>query len=174
MQKRLGSLHELDDDYNFVINCTGLGARELCNDKKVVPIRGHVTKVKAPWMKTFFYGELDTYVIPGFNGVVTLGGSRHFESESLDVCPYEAKAIRLRCEKLLPSLNKARTLKHVVGVRPHREGNVRVEIDVSSQNSKTKIVHNYGHGGYGVCTAPGTSRYAVELAKMLHKSSSKL
>ncbi|XP_026684144.1 puromycin-sensitive aminopeptidase-like [Diaphorina citri] len=25
------------------------------------------------------------------------------------------------------------------------------------------VIHNYGHGGYGVTTAPGTSRYAVQL-----------
>ncbi len=26
-----------------------------------------------------------------------------------------------------------------------------------------QIVHHYGHGGYGVTTAPGTAKYALKL-----------
>lgn len=77
-------------------------------------------------MKMFFYGELDTYVIPGFNGVVTLGGSRSFDSENMKLCPYESAAIRERCETLVPSLKNAKILRQEVGLRPHREGGVRV------------------------------------------------
>lgn len=39
---------------------------------------------------------------------------------------------------------------------------------------KKKVIHNYGHGGYGICTAPGTSKYAVELVIDTHRSSAKL
>ena len=35
-----------------------------------------------------------------------------------------------------------------------------------------QIVHNYGHGGYGVTSAPGTAKYAVKLARELHSSGS--
>lgn len=83
-------------------------------------------QVKAPWMKMFFYGELDTYIIPGVNGVVTLGGSRSFDSENMKLCPYESAAIRERCETLVPSLKNAEILRQKVGLRPHREGGVRV------------------------------------------------
>ncbi|KAK9297031.1 hypothetical protein QLX08_009128 [Tetragonisca angustula] len=170
--KKIDSLRELVSDWDLIINCTGLGARYLCNDRYLVPMRGQVFKVKAPWMKTFFYGEIDTYIIPGFNGVVTLGGSRYFGSESTKLCPYESKAIRERCENLLPSLKKAELVKEEVGLRPHRENNVRVEVEhIVNGLSKAILVHNYGHGGYGVCTAPGTAKYAVQLAKQMHKSS---
>lgn len=83
-------------------------------------------QVKAPWIKTFFYGELDTYVIPGFHGMVTLGGSRSFDSENIRLCPYESVAIRERCETLVPSLKDAELLQQKVGLRPHREGGVRI------------------------------------------------
>ncbi|KOX80585.1 D-aspartate oxidase [Melipona quadrifasciata] len=170
--KKVDSLRELVYDWDLIINCTGLGARYLCNDRYLVPMRGQVLKVKAPWMKTFFYGEIDTYIIPGFNGVVTLGGSRYFGSENTKLCPYESKAIRERCENLLPSLKKAELVKEEVGLRPHREKNVRVEVEhIVNGFSKAILVHNYGHGGYGVCTAPGTAKYAVQLAKEMHKSS---
>ncbi|XP_003402118.1 D-aspartate oxidase [Bombus terrestris] len=170
--KEFNSLRELVPDWNLIMNCTGLGARSLCNDRHLVSMRGQVLKVKAPWIKTFFYGELDTYVIPGFNGTVTLGGSRNFDSENMKLCPHESAAIRERCENLLPGLKKAEVIKEEVGLRPYRANNVRVEVEhIVNGSSKAIVVHNYGHGGYGVCTAPGTAKYAIKLAKEMHKSS---
>ncbi|XP_051155898.1 D-aspartate oxidase [Leptopilina boulardi] len=174
IEKTVNTLKELIE-YDLIINCSGFGARELCNDRHMVPIRGQVTKVKAPWIKTFFYGENDTYIIPGFNGVCTLGGIRSFESVNREVCSYDAAAIRERCFKLLPSLSKAQVLRHVTGIRPHREGHVRVELERITNGLVAKmVIHNYGHGGYGVSTAPGTAKYAVELAKETHRMSSRL
>ncbi|XP_012276505.1 D-aspartate oxidase [Orussus abietinus] len=173
VQKKIYSLKELCPEYQLIINCTGFGARELCNDRSVIPIRGQVLKVKAPWMKTCFYGELDTYVIPGYGGLCTLGGSRHFDSETTQICPYEITAIRERCERLVPSLKSAIPVTQLTGIRPHREGSVRVEPD-RIEGSLTKVVHNYGHGGYGVCTSPGTAKYTVYWAKEILKSSNKL
>ena len=31
--------------YDYVINCTGLGARELCSDNRMYPVRGQVLRV---------------------------------------------------------------------------------------------------------------------------------
>ena len=170
--KKFSCLKELASDWDLIMNCTGLGARTLCNDRRLVSMRGQVIKAKAPWIKTFFYGELDTYIIPGFNGVVTLGGSRSFDSENTSLCGHESAAIRERCENFVPALKKAAILKEEVGLRPHRENSVRVEAErVASGLSTAILVHNYGHGGYGVCTAPGTAKYAIKLAKEMHKSS---
>ncbi|KAL6255013.1 hypothetical protein P5V15_013348 [Pogonomyrmex californicus] len=170
---KVNSFKELIDDYDIIINCTGLGARELCNDKRLVSLRGQVLKVKAPWIKTFFYGELDTYIIPGFNNVVTLGGSRNFDSENLKLCPHESVAIRERCEMLVPSLKSAKLIRQEVGLRPHREGGVRVgEGNRISERSNTMVIHNYGHGGYGICMAPGTAITAVDATIKLYKSTS--
>lgn len=61
----------------------------------------------------------------------------------MDVCPYDAAAIRSRCEKMLPSLTQAETLQHCVGLRPHREGNVRIEVENNSLfPTVRKIVSN--------------------------------
>ncbi|XP_014470496.1 PREDICTED: D-aspartate oxidase [Dinoponera quadriceps] len=172
-RRKLRSLDELAGEFDLVMNCSGLGARELCNDKRMVSLRGQVIKVKAPWIKTFFYGELDTYVIPGCHSVVTLGGSRSFDSENTRLCRHESAAIRERCDALVPSLRHAETVRQEVGLRPHREGNVRVEADFmrDGRSNRVIVVHNYGHGGYGVCTAPGTAMYALRLAVDAHKSS---
>jgi len=62
-----------------------------------------------------------------------------------------------------------------VGLRPHRSV-VRVEPELisNSEGRRLKIVHNYGHGGYGVTTAPGTAKYAVGLVRDLLAGNSKL
>jgi len=52
-------------DYDVVINCTGLAAAKLSNDPKMAPVRGHVIKVSAPWIKVAVCADNDTYVIPG-------------------------------------------------------------------------------------------------------------
>ncbi|XP_053971603.1 D-aspartate oxidase [Hylaeus volcanicus] len=170
--RKLNSLAELATDWDLIMNCTGFGARTLCNDRCLVSLRGQVIKVHAPWIKTFFYGELNTYIIPRFNGVVTLGGTRSFDCDNISLCRHESTAIRERCDYLVPSLKKATVLQEEVGLRPHRENNVRVEAErITNGHSKAILVHNYGHGGYGVCTAPGTAKYAVQLAKEMHRSS---
>lgn len=39
-------------DFEAVFNCTGLGAKQLCNDRKIVPIRGQVVKGRLKWTLT--------------------------------------------------------------------------------------------------------------------------
>lgn len=34
-----------DQKFDVVINCTGIGSRELCSDKSVIPVRGQVIRV---------------------------------------------------------------------------------------------------------------------------------
>lgn len=129
--------------------------------------------MEAPWLKTFFYGDYDTYIIPGFKSV-TLGGCRQYDSYNLNVDKYDSMAIKERCYNMIPGLRKANIVNERVGLRPHRDP-VRVEKEFIEDDMQTcKVVHNYGHGGYGVTTAPGTALYALELAKEMHLSRSKL
>lgn len=173
IQKKLKNLNELPK-HDIVINCTGLGAQELCDDYKLVPIRGQVFKVKANWIKMAFYGDYDTYIIPGFNAV-TLGGCRNYDSYDVSWSKHDASGIWERCEKMLPNLKRAEIVSKKVGLRPHRDP-VRVEIELkhNQDGDIQQIVHNYGHGGYGVLSAPGTCKYAMGLVRDLLRSNSKL
>ncbi|CAG9762410.1 unnamed protein product [Ceutorhynchus assimilis] len=171
--QKIDSLEKLALDYDVVVNCSGLGAKFLCNDHHMVPIRGQVIKVKAPWIKTFFYGDVDTYILPGLDSV-TLGGCRQYESWDLNFNKYDAMKIMDQCEAMVPSLRGAEVLGHKVGLRPHRSV-VRVEKEIKSFDGKrVKIVHNYGHGGYGVTAAPGTSLRACNLVQEVLSGNSKL
>lgn len=166
MTANIESLALLPQKYDMVFNCTGFGAKKLCEDHDLVPIRGQVVKVKAPWLKTAFYNDLDTYIIPGLDGVATLGGTRQYDSYNLDVCKYDMGAITERCYKMLPQLKKALIVETKVGLRPHRIP-VRVEMELVSG---VKVVHCYGHGGYGVTCAPGTANHAVNIGLDFLKS----
>lgn len=43
--KRLECFEELASDFDVIINCSGIGAKELANDLSVHPIRGHIFRV---------------------------------------------------------------------------------------------------------------------------------
>lgn len=131
----------------------------------MVPIRGQVIKVRAPWVQTALYADFYTYILPGFNGIVTLGGTRQYESYNLNADKYDSMAIRERCNALLHSLRSAAVVREAVGLRPHRSS-VRVELEImkDAMGNSLKCIHNYGHGAYGVTSSPGTAAYAVRLA----------
>ncbi|XP_050299030.1 D-aspartate oxidase [Anthonomus grandis grandis] len=172
-RRKVESLESLAKENDVVVNCTGLGAKFLCKDRKIVPIRGQVIKVRAPWLKNFFYGDYDTYIIPGVDSV-TLGGCRQYQSWDLKVNKYDEMQIKEKCERMVPSLARAEVIGSKVGLRPHRE-TVRVEKEMKNFDGKrVKIVHNYGHGGYGVTTAPGTALHACDLVHELLAGNNKL
>lgn len=48
IEREVNTLNEItEDDYDVIINCTGLGSRYIVPDLKVVPIRGQVARVRA-------------------------------------------------------------------------------------------------------------------------------
>ena len=108
-----------------MVNCTGLGARTLCSDSNLTPIRGQVVRVKAPWLKIGVFADNDTYIIPSVNSV-TLGGCRQYGDFNLQPSAHDSAGIWQRVTTLMPNLKKAQVITEDVGLRPHR-GFIRVE-----------------------------------------------
>lgn len=156
-------------NYDFIFNCTGLGSKFLANDNSLVPIRGQVFKVKAPWIKMFYYSDSDTYIIPGIHQV-TLGGTRQYDNYSTAIDPHDSAGIWERCTRLVPNLKEGQVIREWAGLRPYRPGGVRSEMEIIKNGShQLKIIHNYGHGGYGVTFAPGSVKNSVSLMSESHK-----
>lgn len=44
VEQKIKDLKEFQN-FDVVVNCLGLGAKEICNDLKLIPIRGQVLKV---------------------------------------------------------------------------------------------------------------------------------
>ncbi|GAA3977376.1 FAD-dependent oxidoreductase [Streptomyces marokkonensis] len=152
-------------DAPVVVNCTGLGARELVPDAAVRPVRGQLVVVENPGVRTWLVstdaasGEV-TYFLPQ-PGRLLLGGTAEEDAWSAEPDPEVAEAIVRRCAAVRPEIAEARLLGHLVGLRPARDA-VRLERETLPDGRL--LVHNYGHGGAGVTVAWGCAREAAELA----------
>ncbi|XP_011154710.1 D-aspartate oxidase isoform X1 [Harpegnathos saltator] len=169
-RRKVKALHELaEEGYDLIINCSGLGARELVPDKTVTPIRGQVYKVKAPWtMQCFVVDDDETYyIIPNVEDVV-LGGTHQEDDFDCTVREEDSKRIHAGCCRLMPSLKAGRMSRAWVGLRPGRP-RVRLECEnVRAAGGKEfKVIHNYGHGGSGVTLCWGCAVDVVEMMRNL-------
>jgi D-amino-acid oxidase len=166
---RIGRLDELAAAFagaDVVVNCTGLGARELVGDQALTPVRGQVIVVGQFGLTEWVLDHSDpgqlVYVVPRTDTVL-LGGTAEEGDEDLTVRPGTAAALLERCVALVPELGRARILGHRVGLRPGRSS-VRLEAEVSAHGP---VVHCYGHGGAGVTVAYGCAEDVAEQVSRL-------
>jgi D-amino-acid oxidase len=156
-RRHVAALDELEAD--AVVNCAGLGARELAGDASLTAVRGQVVRVTAPGVDEWLLDQSDperlVYVVPRERDVV-LGGTAQEGAEDRTADPATTAAIRARCAALVPALRDAPVVGVAVGLRPVRP-TVRLE-------AEGRVVHCYGHGGAGVTLAWGC---AVEVAALL-------
>ncbi|MFI1034592.1 FAD-dependent oxidoreductase [Streptomyces sp. NPDC020951] len=146
-----------------VVNCTGLGARELAADPSVRPVRGQLVVVENPGIDTWLVatgpdGEM-AYLFPQPGGLL-LGGTAEDGVWSQEPDPKAAAAIVRRCAALRPEVGGARILEHRVGLRPARAA---VRLERTRLPDGRAAVHHYGHGGAGVTVAWGCAEEAAEL-----------
>ncbi|XP_063980584.1 D-amino-acid oxidase [Diachasmimorpha longicaudata] len=162
---KLGKLAE--EGYGIVINCSGLGARELVGDSMVKPIRGQVTRVNAPWSYRVILCDDDdgNYIIPNVDSVI-LGGTHQEDDYDTTVRPLESKFIRQGCAKIVPAHETSETIKEWVGLRPGRT-TIRLEPETlhTANGEAFTVIHNYGHGGSGVTFAWGCAQDVAEILK---------
>lgn len=178
-RKKLNHITEAyDSDTIAVVNCSGIGAKSLggVEDSAVYPTRGQVVVVKAPHIREnrMFWGEDSaTYVIkrPYSNDQLILGGFLQHGDWTSDTLKEQTDDILERTTKRFPkilsenphgpNIEVLEILRVVAGLRPSRNGGVRIE----KQNFQNKIlVHNYGASGYGYQAGFGMGQEAAKLA----------
>ena len=145
-----------------IVNCTGMGARELVPDPGLTPVRGQVVVAVNPGLTEFFVGEREnpeqvTYIFP-HGPVVVLGGTQQAGATSMWPDPVTAKHIVAGCAAIEPRLADAHVLEHRVGLRPVR-ASVRLEVQT---NGRRHYVHNYGHGGAGITLSWGCAHAVMK------------
>lgn len=114
----------LDCAAPVIVNCAGIGARELAADTGLTPVRGQVVTVVNPGLTDFFVGDTGardrvTYVIP-HGATALLGGTTEHGNASTVPDPATAARIISDCTAAEPRLAGAPVLAHRVGVRPVR------------------------------------------------------
>jgi D-amino-acid oxidase len=152
--RRLTSLKAALAGVEAVVNCAGLGARELAGDHTLSPVRGQIIVVEQFGLSEWLLDQTDperlTYLVPRAETVI-LGGTAEDGDAGREVRPATAEAILARCAALVPAADGARILSHRVGLRPARPA-VRLETELLADGP---VVHCYGHGGAGVTLAYG-------------------
>jgi len=146
-----------------VVNCVGLGARDLIGDTSMEPIRGQIVRVRNPGLKRFVLDEENpegvTYIVPR-SGDCILGGTADEGEWDLEPDPETAAGILRRCTRLEPRLRGVEVLEHKVGLRPGRP-----EIRLAREDGQIPRIHNYGHGGSGITLSWGCAEETLRLVQ---------
>ena len=107
-------------------------------------------------------------------GGAIIGGCLQHHSSAGEVDPNLANRILQRAVDICPSLvpktgevTELSVIRHGVGLRPMREGGIRLE---KERIGKEWVVHNYGHAGYGYQSSWGSAweaeRLVLEILEM--------
>ena len=159
---RFEKLEDVDRKFDLVINCAGIGARELVRDADLEPHRGQVAivpKVDGLSCAIVCDDAPLMYAIPRTNDCV-FGGTNDV-SDNVAADPATTSRIVAECSRVL-NIEKPRVLAERVGLRPFRKSGVRLERDRLA-NGRT-VIHNYGHGGAGFTLSWGCSREVLDAA----------
>lgn len=145
------TLASLEETHGFeaVVNCTGLGARELCRDEECFPIRGQIVRVpRGSIDRALVFQEANGtfgYVIPRSRDCV-LGGTTERGVTSLALDEGTTRDILARCRAFEPRLPRNAS-SAAAGLRPGRS---EIRLTRERLPDGRPLVHDYGHGGCGV------------------------
>ncbi len=155
-------LEDVDRRFDLLINCAGIGARELLQDLDLEPHRGQVAivpKIDGLSAAIVCDDEPLMYAIPRTNDCV-FGGTNEL-SGNLAADPATTSRIVTDCSRVL-NIERPRVLAERVGLRPFRKSGVRLQRD-QLRDGRT-VIHNYGHGGAGFTLSWGCAREVLDLA----------
>lgn len=159
--KEISSVEELASLDELVINCTGLGAKKLCNDEDLQPMRGQILRCKKmdiPSCADSIKKGALSYVINRSTDCV-IGGTDYENDWNENIDKSDTALILNRLTEVGMSSETPIILEEIVGLRPKRTA-VRFEFDAFYPT----LFHNYGHGGAGFTVAWGC---AIELGEIM-------
>lgn len=147
-----------------VVNCTGLGARELVGDDLLFPLLGQIAIAETGGTNLGVtitdHRDPDTifYVIPRRDELVLGGCSLPYPPGA--PLPERDPAItdRVLAQAAQLGIEIGAVKTHRLGFRPYR-AEVRLERDAKMP----RVIHNYGHGGAGFTLCRGCAEEVADL-----------
>jgi D-amino-acid oxidase len=153
-----------------VVNCSGLGSRELVHDGSMFGIRGQTVAVANPGIVNGIADETDPgrigYVYPRTTQLV-LGGTR--DVDNADPLPDSEIGERILADAAVldPRTAGLDVIEHRVGFRP---GRPEVRLEAEHLPDGRFVVHNYGHGGAGYIMSWGCAEEVAGLVNVAEAS----
>lgn len=158
VQKEITDISEAFHDSKLVINCTGLGSKQLFNDDKVYPVRGQMVKIKATGYDQVVVDDDGpnclTLVVPRVSDIM-VGGTIQENNWNTDIDPADTQEILRKVPLIAPELTNIEVISEQVGLRPARDS-VRLEAERFGEGNV--VIHNYGHGGSGFTLSWGCAQ----------------
>eukprot|EP00533_Pseudo-nitzschia_delicatissima_P010575 CAMPEP_0116097640 /NCGR_PEP_ID=MMETSP0327-20121206/10813_1 /TAXON_ID=44447 /ORGANISM="Pseudo-nitzschia delicatissima, Strain B596" /LENGTH=319 /DNA_ID=CAMNT_0003589405 /DNA_START=156 /DNA_END=1111 /DNA_ORIENTATION=+ len=172
-------------DCDTIVNCTGMGALELCGDSSMTPARGALLRYDRASCKRLEHSkdeplsagneqlqdacifadeapwagpDLPCYMIIRGNDVV-IGGTCLMGDKETEMRPEERKRLLETARLFGIDTDACQPKEEWVGFRPYRQEEIRCEIDEAT-NDGIRLVHCYGTGGSGWTIYTGLSREA--------------
>ena len=165
VKKDVQNIHEALEEYPLIVNCTGLGSRDLFKDEKLYPVRGQIVSIKSNGFDQIVFDDEGpnsvAIIVPRAHDIV-LGTTVQANDWNTDIDPQDTKDILRRCANLDPVFEHVQIIGESVGLRPGRD---EVRLEAEDFAGKT-VIHNYGHGGSGFTLSWGCALDVVELVKL--------
>lgn len=166
VQKEVRDITEAAVESKVVVNCTGLGSRDLVGDSSLYPVRGQTIKVRPNGSRTSILDDEGPnslgYIIPRSKDVV-LGGTAQANDWNLELSAEDRADILRKAGNLNPRFAQVEILYEGVGLRPTRPS-VRLEAE---RNENATVIHNYGHGGAEFTLSWGCAQEVLSLLSAL-------
>ena len=162
--RAVASLDELADEATLLVNCTGVGARELVNDRGVFPIRGQTMLLEAPDIAVGYMDNASVdHIFPRADGVL-IGGIKIPDDWDRSLDPAVSADILRRTAKIEPSIAGAKVLREFVGLRP---GRAEARLEAERLSDRCIVIHNYGHAAVGYTLSWGCAEEVLALARQM-------
>lgn len=159
ISEKIFDLYGLSNRYDVTVNCTAMGARELCKDEQVIPVRGQVGLISPGGdFPIYLDNEKPLYIVPRKDAII-IGGTYEMNEEHAITEPATIDRLLKNAYEVYPELAQHQVIGSWAGLRPYRK-EVRVE-----RETGTKIIHNYGHGGSGFTIAFGCAETVGNLVQ---------
>lgn len=149
---------------DIILNCSGLGSRELADDRTMYPIRGQSVAVANPGIDAGITDESDqgriAYVYLRSTELF-LGGTR--DRDNSDPAPDPTIRDRILADTAIlePRLAGLSVMNERVGFRP---GRPEVRLEAERLGDGRVVIHNYGHAGAGFIMSWGCAEEVVQVA----------
>ncbi|KAL7537363.1 hypothetical protein ACHAXR_007768 [Thalassiosira sp. AJA248-18] len=189
--KRYSSINEMIEEAKArgcdgLVNCTGMGSKQLCGDTSLVGARGvllHydrascVRREKQEYMTTnvvkdsvilieeepFGSETMPCYMIPR-GDIIAVGGTYLEGDEESSIRQCERERIMNNAHIMGIDTDKSKAAGEWVGFRPYRPtSRLEVDTEASSMSGGVKVVHSYGYGGSGWTVYVGAAKEAASL-----------